>query len=35
MMVFKPDNASVTAIWTDGGELELNALGANADTRVN
>ena len=35
LIVFQPNNASVTDIETDGGRLELIALGGEANTRVN
>ncbi len=35
VIVFRPDNASVTRLGTDGGTLQLLQLGDEADTRVN
>ena len=35
LIVFRPDNASVTHVTTDGDNLRLIAAGAVADTRVN
>ena len=35
MIVFRPDNASITRFSTDSGKLELRQLGQEADTRVN
>ncbi len=35
LIVFRPDNGSVTRLGTDGGELALLELGRQADTRVN
>ena len=35
LILFKPDNASVTDIGTDGGQLELIKIGRETTTRVN
>lgn len=35
LIVFRPDNGSVTDVLTDAGKLELVALGIEANTRVN
>ena len=35
LIVFRPDNGSVTEIWTNEGELELIALGREAESEVN
>ena len=35
LIVFKPDNASMTDIGTEGGEMKLITLGRETETRVN
>ena len=35
LIVFRPNNGSVTDVWTDGGRLELITKGTEAETRVN
>ena len=35
MLVFRPDNGSITRLSTDSGQLKLESLGKEADTKVN